>query len=105
MSNETRRLELQAELEALLGSENVYFQAPEDDAMSYPAIVYERSDIKSVHADNLVYTGSCVYKVIVMDFDPTSEIVEKLSKQYPTIKYNRHYVVDKLNHDVFTLYY
>lgn len=105
MSNETRRSELQYELEAILGSTNVYFQPPESIKIQYPAIIYERSDIQIVHADNLAYVGSCMYRVIVIDPDPTSEIVERMSKQYPTIKYNRHYVANKLNHDVFLLYY
>ncbi len=105
MSNETRRIELQYELESTLGSTNVYFQPPESINIKYPAIIYERSGIQNVHADNSVYTGSCVYRIIVIDPDPTSEIVEKVSKQYPTIKYNRHYVINKLNHDVFLLYY
>ena len=105
MSNETRRLILQAELEALLGSGNVYFQPPESISINYPAIIYERSDIKNVHADNVVYGSTCAYRITVVDSDPTSEIVDRLSKQYPKIKYNRHYVFNKLNHDVFTLYY
>lgn len=102
---ETRRRKLQTELETILGSKNVYFQPPESIKMSYPAIVYERYDIKNAHAGNAVYARSCVYKVTVVDMDPTSEIVDKLSTQYPTIKYSRHFVSDKLNHDVFLLYY
>ena len=102
---ETRRLELQTELETILGSRNVYFQPPESIKISYPAIIYERYDIKNIHANNSVYAGTCVYRVTVVDSDPTSEIVSKLSRRYPTIKYNRHFVTEKLNHDVFLLYY
>lgn len=102
---ESRRLQLQTELETLLGSRHVYFQPPESIKLSYPAIVYERYDIKNVHASNAFYIGTYAYRVIVIDMDPTSEIVEKLAKQYPTIKFNRHYVSDKLNHDAFILYY
>lgn len=105
MSNESRRIELHQELKTLLGSNNVYFQPPESIAMQYPAIIYERSDIKNVHADDSVYTSTCVYRIIVVDYDPTSEIVDRLSKKYPKIKYIRHYVSEKLNHDVFSLYY
>lgn len=105
MSNETRRQELHSQLKILLGSNNVYFQEPDSISMNYPAIVYERSDIKNMHADNVVYGSVCAYKIVVIDSDPTSEIVDKLSKQYPTIKYNRHFVYNKLNHDVFTLLY
>jgi hypothetical protein len=102
---ENRRTQLQTELETLLGSRNVYFQPPESIKISYPAIIYERYDIKNIHANNAVYAGSCIYRITVIDSDPTSEIVSKLSRRYPMIKYNRHFVSEKLNHDVFTLYY
>ena len=38
------RLDLQALLEDLLGSRNVYYQPPESDKMNYPAIVYALED-------------------------------------------------------------
>ena len=39
---ETRRLELDADLRALLGSTNVYFQPPETKKLKYPCFIYER---------------------------------------------------------------
>ena len=47
-----RRYELQAVLEGILGSGNVYFQPPENLKVRYDCIVYERSEIETVHADN-----------------------------------------------------
>lgn len=41
-----RRYELQAVLEGILGSGNVYFQPPENLKMRYDCIVYERSESK-----------------------------------------------------------
>lgn len=98
------RLQLQTELEELLGSRNVYFQPPASVRMQYPAIVYSRSNIENRHADNNVYMQSCFYEITVIDEDPDSEIVEKVSK-LPTCRFDRHYKADNLNHDVFTLYY
>lgn len=98
------RLQLQTELEELLGSRNVYFQPPAPVRMQYPAIVYSRSNIENRHADNNVYMQSCFYEITVIDEDPDSEIVEKVSK-LPTCRFDRHYKADNLNHDVFTLYY
>lgn len=98
------RLELQTMLEELLGSRNVYFQPPESIKMKYPAIVYSRSVIVNTSADNSVYSQSHFYQLIVIDEDPDSEIVEKISK-LPKCRFDRHYTADNLNHDIFTLYY
>lgn len=72
--------------------------------MNYPCIIYSREDIYNVHADNLPYLQDHSYQVIVVDRDPDSEIVDRVS-QYPMARYDRHYVADNLNHDVFTIYY
>lgn len=98
------RLQLQSELEELLGSRNVYFQPPASVQMRYPAIVYSRSDIENKHADDSVYNQTYFYELIVIDEDPDSEIVSKVSK-LPTCRFDRHYTADNLNHDVFTIYY
>lgn len=99
-----RRLELHKILCDVLGSREVYYQSPESMRMSYPAIVYSRSDIVNEFADNNVYMQSHEYEVIVMDYNPDSKIVDAVSK-LPTARFNRHYASDNLNHDVFTLIY
>lgn len=98
------RLQLQTELEELLGSRNVYYQPPASVRMKYPAIVYSRNNIENRHANDNVYMQSHSYELIVIDEDPDSEIVEKVSK-LPTCRFNRHYTADNLNHDAFTIYY
>lgn len=98
------RLQLQTELEELLGSKNVYYQPPASVRMKYPAIVYSRENIENEHADDSVYMQKHFYQVIVIDEDPDSEIVSKVSK-LPACRFDRHYPADNLNHDVFTLYY
>ena len=98
------RLELQAVLENLLGSRNVYYQPPATIRMQYPAIVYSRYDIMNTFADNTVYMQAHVYMVTVIDKNPDSEYVTKVSK-LPMCTFDRHYVSDNLNHDVFTLYF
>lgn len=98
------RLQLQTELEELLGSRNVYYQPPASVRMKYPAIVYSRNNIENRHANDNVYMQSHSYELIVIDEDPDSEIVEKVSK-LPTCRFDRHYTADNLNHDVFTIYY
>lgn len=98
------RLDLQAELEELLGSRNVYFQPPASVRINYPAIVYTRSDIDNTFADDSVYMQSHFYEVTVIDEDPDSKIVEAVSK-LPTCRFNRHFTSENLNHDTFIIYY
>ena len=99
-----RRLELHEALCEILGSRNAYFQPPASVRMQYPAIVYSRSNIENVHADDVAYLQRTQYEITVIDKDPDSDIVDKISK-LPLCRFDRHYEADNLNHDVFTLYF
>lgn len=98
------RLDLQADLEKIIGNRNVYFQPPESVKMNYPAIRYYKRRIENTHADNRVYLQKYFYELTLIDPTPDSEILDRLSKM-PGIQHNRHYTADNLNHDVFDLYY
>lgn len=98
------RPNLQELLEELTGSRNVYFQPPQSLSMSYPAIVYSRATIENSYANNSPYIQEVAYKLVVIDKNPDSEIVKKVSK-LPMCKHNSHYVSDNLYHDAFTIYY
>lgn len=98
------RLDLQTMLEELLGSRNVYYQPPASVSMRYPAIRYSRKDIDNTFADNTVYMQALCYEIIVIDKNPDSEYVKKVSR-LPRCRFDRHYTADNLNHDVFTIYY
>jgi len=99
-----RRLELHEMLCEALGSRNVYFQPPASKVMEYPCIRYNLYDIDNVYADNLPYLQNIGYQITVIDRDPDSEIVERVSK-IPGIRFNRFYTADNLNHTIFILYY
>lgn len=98
------RLDLQDLLEFILGSRNVYYQPPESIKIKYPAIVYRRNDIDNNFADDIVYMQNHTYQIIVIDANPDSEIVDRVSK-LPMCRYDRHYTSDNLNHDIFILNY
>ena len=87
-----------------MGNRNVYFQPPSTLKMNYPAIRYELNSIDNTHADNKVFTQNISYKVTLIDEDPDSEYVGKLSK-LPKCAFNTSYPSDGLNHWVFTLYF
>ena len=99
-----RRLELSVLLRNTLGSDNVYFQPPETVKMKYPAIVYSLDNIQNVHADDGVYLSHRRYSVTLIEKNPDSPTVERLSA-LPMCQFNRHYTSDNLNHFVFTLYF
>lgn len=99
-----RRIEFHDILCEILESRNVYFQPPESIKMKYPAIVYSISDISNSFADNGVYNQRTLYEVTVIDKNPDNETIYKLSKM-PGCHYNRRFLNDNLNHDVFLIYY
>ena len=98
------RLTLHEELIGILGSRYVYFQPPESIKMNYPCIVYERYDIPNTYADDDIYLQPRQYRVTVIDKNPDSEIVTRMSK-FKTARFIRHQVIDNLNQDTFNIYY
>ena len=96
------RLQLSEMLHAILNSDSVYFQPPESIEMEYPAIVYSLNGIQNTFADNSVYTQSRVYQITIIDEDPDSEIVDKVSR-LPNCKFVRPYDADNLHHWVFNI--
>lgn len=98
------RLQLQTDLEVLLGSDHVYFQPPSSVKMAYPAIVYKRFDLETKFADNVPYDITWRYEVTYISRDPDSDIPEKLGR-LPMSSLVSTFVADNLNHYVFYLYY
>lgn len=99
------RLELQAKLEAALGSRNVYYQPPASVTMNYPAIVYSKAWIKNERANNVNdYMKTVRYSITVIDRRPDNPAIDAMLT-WPYCVYDRHYISDNLNHDVLTLYY
>lgn len=99
-----RRLELQALLVSILGSDNVYFQAPPSNQMQYPCIIFKRDYVDVKHADNLPYSRKKRYQITVIDRDPDSEIPDKIA-ELPLCTFDRFYAAENLNHDVFKLFF
>lgn len=98
------RLELQAKLEELLGSDEVYFQPPIDIEMKYPAIVYHRAELVTEHANDRPYRMYKRYMVTIIDRNPDSSYPEEIV-MWPMTRHERHFKADNLNHDVFILYF
>lgn len=98
------REELQILFEKLLGSKNVYFQPPESFKRNYPCIIYGLDNIRTNAANNKPYLRFKRYTVTYIDEDPDSEIPDKLL-ELDYCSFDRRFVSDNLNHDVFDLYF
>ena len=83
---------------------NVYFQPPENTRILYPCIIYTRDFADTKFADGIPYNHTKRYMVIVIDRNPDSDIPDKVAK-LPMTLFNRFYIADGLNHDVFNVYF
>ena len=104
MARLDRRLELDARLRRILGSDHLYFEPPASKTMTYPCIRYSRSRIDTRHADNKVYLGKQRYEIVAIYYDVDSDLADKIlyNEEDLTFTHDRHYVADGLHHDVFT---
>lgn len=98
------REKLQAKLEELLESSNVYYQPPSNIKMEYDAIKYSRKQPNSKFANNKRYLKKDCYEIIVIAKRPDHNVIDKIL-ELPYSSWDRHYTVDNLHHDVLTLYY
>jgi hypothetical protein len=98
------RLDLQLKLEELLGSRNVYYRPPSNIRMQYDPIRYSDKKGASRFADDIRYSHMNCYELIVIAKLPGHPVIDKLLA-LPYCSWDRGYVADNLNHDVFTLYY
>lgn len=100
-----KRIELQAILEEILGSRNVYFQPPETVKMKYDAIRYELGGKDIKRANNHLYLSTNQYDGVVITTDPDTNIPDRLLSYFEMCSFGHPYTADNLNHYPFTLYY
>ena len=105
----SQRLKLHKIFTDLLGTTGkevtrVYFQPPSNIEMKYPAIVYSRSRMHELRANNKLYRNQTGYMVTVIDPNPDSLIPDRVLN-LPLCRFVRHYTANNLNHDVFDIYY
>lgn len=99
------RLELHERFREILRSRNVYYQPPSTVQMQYPCIRYNLAGIDHKRASNGIYKNTNRYEVIVIDYDPESEIYREILNTFPMCSFDRSYTANNLNHFVLTLYY
>lgn len=87
-----------------LPDSHIHFQPPNGTMMAYPAITYSRNRETNQFADNLPYLKSQGYTVTVIHEDPDNDIRDAIASM-PNCSFDRWYAADRLNHDVYTIYF
>lgn len=100
-----RRLELQARLEEILGSRQVYFQPPASVQLVYPCVVYKIGNGDAKHANNMLYNYTYSYDITFIYKRPNLEIIEQMQREFQMCRLSSTYCSDNLNHYVFNLYF
>lgn len=108
------RIDFRNMLQEVVGDDvKLYYQPPSDLSgagqvviknITYPCIIYQKSDYNVTSADNTNYIVGKTYTVTLITEDPDSELPDKVM-MIPTAKYNRHYMSDGLYHDVYIINY
>ena len=98
--------ELQAALQDLMGEKvKVYFQPPENIKLSYPCVVFDRTNALTDYADNNPYRVTKRYTVtLISKTADNEELLDKLLL-FPMCTYDRQFINDNLVHDVFSIFY
>lgn len=97
------RLEMQEMLEGILGSSNVYFQAPPNTGMKYPCIVYKFNRFNRLNADNKPYLVTGNWEIHHMYKSIKNDLKEKFITEVDYCDMNRRIVNDGVYNDYYTI--
>ena len=103
--NPDRRLLLQSELEALLGTANVYFQPPESLKIKFPCYIYNFERPDTLRADNRIYRIHDRYQLTYITKNPVDPLIDETLLHFTHIALDRHFTKDNLNHYIYSIYY
>ena len=98
------RLEVQTMLENILGSSNVYFQAPPNTGMKYPCIVYRFSNFNNMNADNKPYVMTGRWEIHHMYKSIKNDIKMTMLFAAPYVPFDRRILTDGVYNDYYTIY-
>ena len=99
-----KRLALHEKLVDILGSDNVYYQPPENVKLSYPCIIYELAAGSNHFADNRSYMYHDCYTIKYINRDPDTDMPDRFRETFTYISRGSRYKADNLYHDIFTIY-
>lgn len=106
---EERRIEFHNKLLLTLSQINpiisVYFSAPTNLSLRYPAAIYKRDGMDRKNANDRVYLKRCKYTLTIVDDAPNESYIDHILDSFEYASFDRQYVVDSLNHYVFTIFF
>ncbi len=97
------RAEIQTMLEEVLGSKNVYFQAPPNTGMKYPCIVYSFRSFNVNNADNQPYLVTGRWDIHHMYKSVKNDLKETFLFDVPFCMHDRRIVSDGVYNDYYIL--
>ena len=104
MGQNRTRVELHHKLVEMLGSNNVYFDPPENFKLKYPCIVYYLEGLADIPADNQTYRRLHRYNLTYITTKAEDPFAEELAAlRYCTL--TRPFAVSDLHHWSYTLFY
>ena len=98
------RDDMQTLLESVLGSQNVYFQAPPNTGMKYPCIVYRFETFDRKNADNKPYLLTGRWEIHHMYKSIKNDLKVKMLFAAPWVEHDRRLVIDGVYNDFYTIY-
>lgn len=98
------RLEVQDMLEKILGSQNVYFQAPPNTGMKYPCIVYRFDRFGRDDADNQPYILTGRWEIHHMYKSIKNDLKTTMLFAAPWVECGRRFLKDGVYNDFYTIY-
>ena len=82
----------------------VYFQPDENIKLTYPCIVYSKTRLDSMFADDKIHKLNHGYKLIYITRDPDDALIDELVS-IPYARFLRQYNVNGLYHNEYIIYW
>ncbi len=93
-------------LQEIIGPNNkVFYQPPENLKLSYPCIVFERTNALINYADNAPYIKTKRYTVTLITKSADNDFYLDQLLDLPMCTFDREFKTDGLVHDVFNIYF
>lgn len=85
---------------------NAYFQPPANYQLTYPCVIYYRSEPNQTHANDSNYVQTRAYEVAVISRDPEDDTPFKLLEMFPMSSItNGSSAINNLYHINLNIYY
>ena len=98
--------QLQEILQRIMGpNHKVYYQPAENLKLSYPCIVYERSNALSQYADNVPYHKTKRYAITLISKTADNDQYVDQLLDLPMCTFDREFKTNGLVHSVFNIYF